>query len=191
MAAAPTYVLLPEGYDPLNSSLDWASWLAKYEACASANQWNDEQKLMSLPPLLKGYCWLIYQDLPTPIKADYAQLTRALQDKMHFATAFVSGEKLQQRYFNPGAETLLSYVNDLKQLIKRAYPTLPAQHTEPILLASFIRGLAGASPRLAQQVRNRNPATLAQAIERAQFLMADPFNSQDGQPLAPPRSPID
>ncbi|KAF4743459.1 paraneoplastic Ma antigen [Perkinsus olseni] len=55
------------------------------------------------------------------------------------------------------------------------------QQTGPIVLTAFIRGLRGHSASLARKVRNSNPANLEQALEKAQFILSDPFDEPHEQ----------
>ncbi|KAF4755273.1 paraneoplastic Ma antigen, partial [Perkinsus olseni] len=86
---------------------------------------------------------------------------------------------LYRRTLDPGSESLLTYQNDIKRLAHRAYPDMTADQVAPIILTAFIRGLRGHSMSLARKVRNANPKTLQLALEKAQFLLSDPFEDGD------------
>ncbi|KAF4759117.1 paraneoplastic Ma antigen, partial [Perkinsus olseni] len=174
-ANEPTlYYALPECYDPITSMLDFEQWVRKYQACAKANKWSDEDKLRHLPPLLKGDAWIIYDELDEEEKDTLEKLVDNLTKKLTVATQIQCGEQLHQRVFDYGNETLLTYQNDVKRLAHRAYPDMQDAQLKPIVLMAFIRGLRGHSVSLARKVRNANPKTLDQALQKAQFIMSDP-----------------
>ncbi|KAF4729314.1 paraneoplastic Ma antigen, partial [Perkinsus olseni] len=170
------YFALPEPYDPLTSTLDFEQWVRKFKACASANEWDDADQLRHLPPLLRGDAWILYDELNNAEKATMVLLVQNLSKKLNVATQIQSSEKLHERQFDPNNESLLTYQNDVKRLAHRAYPEMAEEQVRPIILTAFIRGLKGHSIGLARKVRNANPKTLQVALEKAQFIMTDPFS---------------
>ncbi|EER02266.1 hypothetical protein Pmar_PMAR006587 [Perkinsus marinus ATCC 50983] len=56
------------------------------------------------------------------------------------------------------------------------------QQLKPVVLMAFIRGLRGNSIELARKVRNANPPTLEKALQKAQFIMSDPFIDESERP---------
>ncbi|KAF4651720.1 paraneoplastic Ma antigen [Perkinsus chesapeaki] len=173
------YFTLPESFDPLLCSLDFDQWLRKYKVCAEANEWNEQDQLRHLPPLLKGDAWILYDELQDNEKDTLQHLVTNLSKKLTIATQIQSAEKLHQRCFEPGSESLVTFQNDIKRLAHRAYPEMTAEQIKPIALTAFIRGLKGHSLSLARKVRNSNPHTLQAALSKAQFILSDPFVNDD------------
>ncbi|KAF4722716.1 paraneoplastic Ma antigen, partial [Perkinsus olseni] len=66
----------------------------------------------------------------------------------------------------------------------QAYLELQADQVKPIILTAFIRGLKGHSVDLARKVRNAYPTSIQAALEKAQFILSDPFSDarQDHDP---------
>ncbi|EER08077.1 hypothetical protein Pmar_PMAR004342, partial [Perkinsus marinus ATCC 50983] len=176
------YYALPESYVPITNSLDFEQWVRKYKACAKANKWNEEDKLRHLPPLLKGDAWIIFDDLADNEKDTLEKLVDNLTKKLTVATQIQCGEQLHQRVLDYGNETLLTYQNDIRRLAHRAYPDMQEQQLKPVVLMAFIRGLRGHSIELARKVRNANPPTLEKAMQKAQFIMSDPFIDESERP---------
>ncbi|EER10902.1 hypothetical protein Pmar_PMAR021377 [Perkinsus marinus ATCC 50983] len=173
------YFALPESFDPLTSPLDFEQWVRKFKACATANKWEDDDQLKHLPPLLRGDAWIVYDELKPNEKDTMVSLVKNLSHKLNIATQMQSSEQLYRRTLDSGSESLLTYQNDIKRLAYRAYPDMTADQVAPIILTAFIRGLRGHSMSLARKVRNANPKTLQLALEKAQFLLSDPFEDGD------------
>ncbi|KAF4723543.1 paraneoplastic Ma antigen, partial [Perkinsus olseni] len=169
------YFALPESFDPLTSVLDFEQWIHKFKACATANEWDDNAQLRHLPPLLRGDAWILYDELAPGEKDTMPHLVTNLTKKLNVASQMQSSEELYRRVLDTGTETLLTYQNDIKRLAHRAYPDMSSDQLKPIVLTAFIRGLRGHSPALARKVRNANPTTLQAALEKAQFILSDPF----------------
>ncbi|KAF4716660.1 paraneoplastic Ma antigen, partial [Perkinsus olseni] len=172
------YFALPEPFDPSTATLDFEQWVKKFKACSLANQWQEADQLRHLPTLLRGDAWIQYDDLNDDQKDTMDHLVENLSRKLNMATQFQCAEKLYQRTFDPRVESLLTYLNDVKRLARHAYPDMNEQQTGPIVLTAFIRGLRGHSASLARKVRNSNPANLEQALEKAQFILSDPFDER-------------
>ncbi|KAF4646510.1 paraneoplastic Ma antigen, partial [Perkinsus chesapeaki] len=119
--------------------------------------------------------WIIYDELEDEEKSTLKKLVDNLTQKLTVATQIQCSEQLHQRTFDYGNETLLTYQNDVKRLAHRAYPDLQENQLKPIVLMAFIRGLRGHSVSLARKVRNANPKSLQVALQKAQFIMSDPF----------------
>ncbi|KAF4649650.1 paraneoplastic Ma antigen, partial [Perkinsus chesapeaki] len=173
------YFALPEHYNPLTSTLDFDQWVRKFQTCAQANGWNDAEQLKHLPPLLHGDAWIIYDDLANNEKDTFAHMVANLSKKLNQATQMQCSEKLHRRCFDPSGESLLAYQNDLKRLAKRAYPDMTDEQMKPMVLTAFIRGLKGHSFSLARKIRNANPKSLQDAVQKAQFILSDPFLSEE------------
>lgn len=169
------YFALPESFDPLTSVLDFEQWVHKFKACATANEWDENAQLRHLPPLLRGDAWILYDELAPGEKDTMPHLTTNLTKKLNVASQMQSSEELYRRVLDTGTETLLTYQNDIKRLAHRAYPDMSSDQLKPVILTAFIRGLRGHSSALARKVRNANPKTLQAALEKAQFILSDPF----------------
>ena len=66
---------------------DAKSWFKRFEVCATANEWNnDEKKLKRLPTLLRGRAWAIYDALPDASTETYEHLKEALLSSLSLDT---------------------------------------------------------------------------------------------------------
>ena len=63
--------------EPLHGD-DAKSWFKRFEVCAAANEWDDSRKLLTLPTLLKGQAWAVFDALSDEEKDTYTQLKEAL-----------------------------------------------------------------------------------------------------------------
>ena len=70
----PLGIALPNKFD----DGDLVSWLDSFDVCATANNWNDENRLRRLPTLLTGRAFAIFQRLPNNQKDTLAHLRDAL-----------------------------------------------------------------------------------------------------------------
>ena len=67
-------IVLPEPLQDDNAK----SWFNRYEACCTANGWNQATRLARLPTLLRGRAWAIFEMLTAEQTDTYAHLREAL-----------------------------------------------------------------------------------------------------------------
>ena len=72
-------ICLPE---PLQHD-DARLWFKRFKLCAAANEWDATKQLLRLPTLLKGRSWEIYESLGDENKDTYAQLKKAILDRLN------------------------------------------------------------------------------------------------------------
>ena len=61
---------------------DIHTWLLEFERIAAARNWGDVEKLLNVPPLLKGYALLEYNAIPDDQKNTWNRLKNVLLDKL-------------------------------------------------------------------------------------------------------------
>ena len=71
-------IVLPEPLQDDNAR----SWFKRFEVCCTANGWNEAKRLVSLPTLLKGRAWAIYEVLTKEQTDTYAHLKEALLSRL-------------------------------------------------------------------------------------------------------------
>ena len=130
---------LPEAF----ADGDIAIWIRRFDICAAANRWGDDDKLLRLPTLLQGRAFAVYERLAADQKDTYARLTNSLErafephteERKRLATRQFAARSLQ-----PG-EDLEVFLRDLELLLDRAQPGLPRGLREQQLVDRFIAGL--------------------------------------------------
>ena len=69
-----TTVALPKNF----SDGDIVLWLRKFELCAAANDWKNDDMLKRIPTLLSGKAFAVFERLAATKKEDYKPLTKSL-----------------------------------------------------------------------------------------------------------------
>ena len=108
---------------------DATSWFKRYNLCAAANEWNDAKKLLRLLTLFKGRAWAIFESLGDGDTDTYSHLKKAIMEKLNpdmDESCMVAREQLGLRRFREGFESVDELARDLKRLLDRSSPSLPA-----------------------------------------------------------------
>ena len=148
---------------------DFQLWIKRFDICAKANRWNDEEKLLRLPLLLKGRAFAVYERNINAEVTVYADLVKAI--KQSFApdteeSRRLARRQLQDRKLQEG-EDLEVFLRSLERLLDRAAPDLPAPLRSRELVDHFIEGLPAS---IAEQLYILAPATLPETVTKAREL---------------------
>ena len=123
------------------SSGDFVSWLRSFECCATANEWEDDDKLKKLPAFLRGPSAAYFHGLPDGQKDTYAHLTAALKTAL---CPTVNREQFyadfECRLLRPDEDPSL-FQWDLEDLLSKADPTLSNDARNALLTRQFMKGL--------------------------------------------------
>ena len=122
---------------------DAREWFKRFEVCASANEWN-EGKLKRLPTLLRGCTWAVYDALGERQMDMYAHLKTALLKRLSPDTEqdrLSAREELAKRQLREEQESVDELARDLKKLLDRASPGLPAEIRDSELRFHLINAL--------------------------------------------------
>ena len=119
-------IVLPEPLQDDNAR----SWFKRFEVCCTANGWNEAKQLVSLPTLLKGRAWAIYEVLTEEQTDTYAHLKEALLSRLSSDTdedRVCAREQLAQRKLHGDRESVDELARDLERLLDKASPGLPIE----------------------------------------------------------------
>ena len=148
---------------------DIEEWLQRYEICASANGWKEEEKALRMPTLLEKEAFAVYLELDEGIKKDYKEIKQAL---LHYfqppETRFIVLHEFESRKLLPG-ESPQEFLHSLKQLLTKAIPEMDMYAREQLLLHRFLSGLPSQyarNIRASSEVKDTN-----EALKRVKFLM--------------------
>ena len=123
------------------SSGNFVSWLRSFECCATANEWEDDDKLKKLPAFLRGPSAVYFHGLPDGQKDTYAHLTAALKTAL---CPTVNRERFyadfECRLLRPDEDPSL-FQWDLEDLLSKADPTLSNNARNALLTRQFMKGL--------------------------------------------------
>ena len=160
---AERHISLPKPF----SSGDVKDWFQRFEICATANGWKEEDQAIKLPTLLEGEALAIWLELTADQQKDYTVSKREIQNAM-MPVGFVSLDEFHRRKLRPG-EAIPVFVHDLKKLLEMAIPGMNKEAKDALLLHQFVAGL----PELiTKQLRASGEVkTLEGAVTRARLLM--------------------
>ena len=159
--------------------IEWSDYIQHFEAVAQWNRWNEDQKAQQLVMSFDGEAMKLLGELSNEILHDYSQLVNELNrryDPAERAQAY----KIEFRHRTRGRhESFMTYAQELKRLVTRAYPTMPSNVHEQFVVDQFISGLG--HRELRKHVQFGHPADINQAISLALELEAfDSSFSADG-----------
>lgn len=160
-ASSPSLLLMPDTYA---GESDFDSWERHFSACAAANGWTDDRKLLVLPTRLRGRAQRMYDHLASGEKETYRKLCEALSSKCSpAAVRILAAANFRSRTHHSG-EHLDTYAYDLCDIFDKAYPGSPTETRDSMIRDQFVLGLERA---LRDKVTSANPATLADALQAA------------------------
>ena len=139
--------------------------------CYAANDWNEAKQLLHLPMLLKGHAWAIFEVLDEEHMGSYANLKRALLIKLCLDTDedhIRAHEQLSQRRLHEERESMDELACDLKHLLDKASPDLPAKVRDKELKFHLMNVLPD---KVALQLKLLPPQTYTQTILKATELL--------------------
>ncbi|KAK3910967.1 Retrovirus-related Pol polyprotein from transposon 412 [Frankliniella fusca] len=119
--------------------------------------------------LSRGPAADVVLSLPAEAQQDYERLRTRLSEHYAAPQGAVAEAELQKRVQRPG-ESLRDFANDLRTLVRRAYPGWPDDAAETFARNAFLAGVADVDVRRA--VRLRQPATLNDALAAAVHIEA-------------------
>ena len=124
----------PEKFD----TGDFNLWLGAFERCATANGWEETQKLHKLPAYLTGTAAEYYALLPAPERETYDSLISSLRRVLipdvyreYYYNQFYS------RIYCPNEDPRL-YVMELKNILRKADSDLDATAQDALVLRQFL-----------------------------------------------------
>ena len=158
-------VLEPETFDGSASGVDIAEYLIHFEQIADWNKWNNDQKAKMLVIKLRGEAKKLLTTLSYLQVMDYSALKQSLIQRFNPKEREITYRCEFRTRIRKGNEQCSDYGYALRRLAQRAYPNLPYNALEVIVIDQFIMGLG--SIELQKHVQFKHPNTLNEAISMA------------------------
>ncbi|CAC5407814.1 unnamed protein product [Mytilus coruscus] len=131
----------PPVYDGTPS---WQDYLVQFKQLGKRNQWTQEDKAMELAVSLRGAAVSILSDLGLPDRENYNCLVSALAARFEPTNqSEIFRSKVKSRVREKG-ETLPELAQDVKRLVRFAYPTAGVELRDQLALDCFIDSLGDA-----------------------------------------------
>lgn len=154
--------LKPDTYD---GESDWLDYMRHFEKVSIWNGWNDEEKAMQLAMSMTGIARCTLADLPVGITENFCLLNEALRQRFNPEGREVAYKlEFRQRNRKPD-ESFMDFGYALRRLAIRAFPGIPTDAREELVLDQFITGLDGIEMR--KHVQFSHPKRLDEAITLA------------------------
>ena len=128
----------PPTYD---DQTPWSSYKKQFEAAATANLWEEEQKGTALVIALRGAALEILQTLSEEDRNRYSALTAALELRFgdeHLRQVFAAQVKTRTQKVG---ESLQEFEADVKRLVRLAYTNAPPTFQETLAIETFVNGI--------------------------------------------------
>ena len=139
--------------------VEWHDYHAQFEAIADWNQWDEDEKRQQLVAALKGDALAVYGDNS---RAGYYELCVLLENR------FAPGDR-QTAYRNKFEDfeytpdmTPESYGQELVRLARKAYPSIPRDELDPVIIARYCGGITPEGAKF--HVQLARPHTLWEAM---------------------------
>ena len=141
---------------------EWDSFIRPFERLAHRSHWTYAQRLDRLHESLRGAAASFTYVQPLPVQEDYDLLCEQLQ--LRFGRKdppSTARRKLSER--RQGKESTEEFAEEIRRLVARAYPDSSIETQDELAAEAFLGGYR--SSRIAYQVMNQEPKTLARALE--------------------------
>ena len=148
-----------------DGSINWQDYIVHFNLIAELNQWNDETKALELATNLRGPALSVLSDLRPDFRHDFRHLVSTLAarfDPENQTEIYKTQLKSRIRKKN---ETITELVQDVKRLVRMAYPTAPLSFRDQITKDSFIESLN--DHELEWSVFQGRPKTVEDAVQLA------------------------
>ncbi|KAM3596786.1 uncharacterized protein V6R79_020929 [Siganus canaliculatus] len=144
---------------------DWDSFLLPFERQARKYGWTAAERVDRLHECLRGAAIRYVCSLPERTREDYVllveQLTQRFGRKDPPTTVRRRLVELRQ-----GQETSAEFAEEVRRLITLAYPGVDLQLHDQLATDAFLKGLR--NQKVAYEVMNRDPCSLAEAQQRVE-----------------------
>lgn len=149
---------------PFTGREDWSVWLAKFEAIAQRQTWDENDMLDVLLPLIEGQASeFVFAQLPKETLRDYHDLTAELTRRYRvIETSRSFAAKFSQRNQRHG-ETAEDYAADLKRLYDRAHGHRDRRTRDEDLVRKFLDGLIDQETKFAVEY-HKEPKDIDEAV---------------------------
>ena len=148
----------------------WNDYLSHFESVSLLNHWTETEKGLYLAASLRGQALGILGNQPRDDGQNYTRLVQSLQDRFAPSnrTELYRSQLRERR--QKASESLPEMGQDVRRLIKLAYPTASCDLKEILATEQFLDGLYDSEMRL--KIKQARPSSLNDAIQRAVELEA-------------------
>ena len=164
---APPATVAPHFPKPgeFDGSGSWTSFITQFRVIASAQRWNESDKLAMLVASLKGPALEIFAHLPDADRTDFSRLSSALDGRFGAANQEPWFRSQLRRRRRKAGETLPQLAQEIERLVALAYPAATIVLRDSLSCDHFLDALDDADLHIA--VRQGHPASLPQALASA------------------------
>ncbi|KAJ8914881.1 hypothetical protein NQ315_014894 [Exocentrus adspersus] len=152
-------IISPPTFD---GEVSWSMYKRQFEAAATTNGWDEQQKATELVLALRRKALQTLQNIPEEKHNDYSTVVGALE--LRFGSKYLSQvyqNQLKSRSQGP-TETLQEFSTDIERMVRLAYPEAPEEFIKQLNVQSFIDGVK--DPELQQALRLERFKTLSEAV---------------------------
>ncbi|XP_060590432.1 uncharacterized protein LOC132745500 [Ruditapes philippinarum] len=156
----------PATYD---GTCEWTNYKAHFDACATLNGWNENEKGLYLSVSLRGQALGVFGNLTTKTH-NYEELVRALEDRFSPRNQTeLYRVQLRDRH-QKATESMSELGQDVRRLANLAYPHAPIDVRDTLAKEQFIDALVNSDMRL--KIKQARPIDLNDAVRHAVELEA-------------------
>ena len=120
---------------------NWEDYLVQFELIAAINHWDDNQKALELATSLRGSAQSILTDSRPEMRVNYQQLTAALSSRFQPENQAEMYRAQMKSKLRGRAEPIPELGQDIKRLVRLAYPSAPLEVGEQLARDCFIDSL--------------------------------------------------
>lgn len=153
----------PDTFD--GNKVEWNDYVCHFEQVAQWNEWNDHEKALQLAMSLRGVAQRVLGELPREILCRYETLKSVLMQRFcppERVTAYRCEFRNRRRNRE---ESVVEYGYALKRLASRAFPSIPIEMRESLIVEQYISGLGNQD--IKRHIQFAHPSTLDRAISLA------------------------
>lgn len=124
----------PDTYDGTTS---WTDYMTHFEMASRLNKWGEDVKAMKLAVSLKGTARSVLSDLNTEQLRNYEALLEALGSRFEPKTQCEMFRAQMNARTRKNNESLPQLAQDIKRIVRMAYPTAPSEVKESLAYKCF------------------------------------------------------
>ncbi|CAC5406295.1 unnamed protein product [Mytilus coruscus] len=132
------YKKKPAVYD---GESNWEDYLVQFELIAAINKWSDIEKALELATSLRGTAQSILTDLRPEMRTNFIQLTAALASRFQPENQAEMYRAQMKSKIRRRTEQIPVLGQDIKRLVRLAYPSAPIEIKEQLACECFIDSL--------------------------------------------------
>ena len=142
--------LVLDKYDGVKT--DWMDFVQHLEIVAQSNNWTEEEKGLQLAANLTGSARTVLRGLSGAEYKHFDLVFGRLERKFGTATRAETYKTELRNYRKRAEDTLVTYGDGVERLVDLAYPQMPEDLRQTMLVDAFIRGLPSGQLRVQTQL---------------------------------------